>query len=62
MLLQVHVSALMMFQDAPQFDLLSMWGAMQWPARAAALIAVAAFVYWLRRPHRARSQTRDVQA
>ncbi len=36
MLLQVHTLALMLFQEggAVQFDLLSMWGAMEWPARA----------------------------
>jgi len=36
MLLQVHTLALMLFQEgqAVSFDLLSMWGAMEWPARA----------------------------
>ena len=36
MLLQVHTLALMLFQEggAVSFDLLSMWGAMEWPAKS----------------------------
>ena len=40
MLLQAHVSALMMFQDAPQFDLISMWGSMLWPARTVVIVLI----------------------
>ena len=40
MLLQAHVWALMLFQDAPQFDLISMWGSMQWPARTVVVVLI----------------------
>jgi biopolymer transport protein ExbB len=45
MLLQVHVSALMLFQDAVQFDIISMWGAMQWPARAVVLTMIVMSIW-----------------
>jgi biopolymer transport protein ExbB/biopolymer transport protein TolQ len=34
MLLQAHVSALMLFQETVSFDLMGMWSVMEWPARA----------------------------
>jgi biopolymer transport protein ExbB/biopolymer transport protein TolQ len=41
MLLQAHVWALMLFQDgAPQFDLMSMWASMLWPARSVVIILI----------------------
>jgi len=40
MLLQAHVWALMLFQDAPQFDLISMWDSMLWPARSVVIILI----------------------
>jgi biopolymer transport protein ExbB len=40
MLLQAHVWALMLFQDAPQFDLVSMWESMLWPARSVVIILI----------------------
>jgi len=40
MLLQAHVWALMLFQDAPQFDLISMWGSMLWPARTVVIVLI----------------------
>jgi len=40
MLLQAHVWALMLFQDAPQFDLISMWNTMLWPARSVVIILI----------------------
>lgn len=40
MLLQLQVSALMLFQEAPQFDLVSMWDAMDWPARSVVICLI----------------------
>ncbi len=40
MLLQAHVWALMLFQEAPQFDLMSMWDSMLWPARSVVIILI----------------------
>ncbi len=40
MLLQAHVWALMLFQDAPQFDLISMWDSMLWPARSVVICLI----------------------
>lgn len=40
MLLQAQVWALMLFQDAPQFDLVSMWDSMLWPARSVVIILI----------------------
>jgi biopolymer transport protein ExbB len=40
MLLQAHVWALMLFQDAPQFDLISMWDSMLWPARTVVIVLI----------------------
>ena len=45
MLLQAHVTALMLFQDAPQFDLVSMWNTMLWPARSVVLILIAMSIW-----------------
>jgi biopolymer transport protein ExbB/biopolymer transport protein TolQ len=40
MLLQAQVWALMLFQDAPQFDLVSMWDSMLWPARSVVVVLI----------------------
>ena len=40
MLLQAQVWALMLFQDAPQFDLVSMWNSMLWPARSVVVVLI----------------------
>jgi biopolymer transport protein ExbB/biopolymer transport protein TolQ len=45
MLLQAHVWALMLFQDAPQFDLISMWDSMLWPARTVVIVLIVMSIW-----------------
>jgi biopolymer transport protein ExbB len=45
MLLQLHTSALMLFQEAVNFDLISMWNVMEWPARAVVITMLVMSVW-----------------
>jgi biopolymer transport protein ExbB/biopolymer transport protein TolQ len=45
MFLQVHVSALMFFQEAVSFDLMGMWEVMEWPARAVVITMVVMSIW-----------------
>jgi len=44
-MLLAQVWALMFFQEQVSFDLLSMWGAMEWPARSVVIVLIAMSVW-----------------
>jgi biopolymer transport protein ExbB len=45
MLLQLQMPALMLFQDAPGFDLISMWNQMEWPAKTVVITMIVMSIW-----------------